>query len=151
MTKNSEQVLIILQGPSGSGKSTLAKSLLWDIYNRTLQLPEICSTDDFFYEGEEYCFNPKMLGANHKKNQARAKTFMDEGRTVIIDNTNVHAWEARPYVEHANKLNIPVIFIRCEGKFANIHGVPTDKVAKMEAELEELTVEKVLNAKAPWE
>jgi predicted kinase len=69
----------------GSGKSTLARQLASAVENSV-----ICSTDAYFTTPEGvYVFDPKLLSANHAKNFRRAQALMDEGRTVVVDNTNI--------------------------------------------------------------
>ncbi|KAL6083929.1 hypothetical protein STEG23_026590 [Scotinomys teguina] len=59
----------------------------------------IFSTDDFFFrEDGAYEFNPDFLEEAHEWNQKRAKKAMQSGISpIIIDNTNLHAWEMKPY------------------------------------------------------
>jgi predicted kinase len=134
------QILIIMQGQSGSGKSTIAKQFAVE-YSA-----EICSTDDFFAENDEYKFDFKLLAYNHKRNQEKAEKLMREGKSVIIDNTNIHAWEASPYVLVAKELGIATKYVRATGNYTNVHGVPAYKVEQMRKQLEELTDETVLNS-----
>uniref|UniRef100_A0AC11D255 NEDD4 binding protein 2 like 1 n=1 Tax=Ovis aries TaxID=9940 RepID=A0AC11D255_SHEEP len=59
----------------------------------------IFSTDDFFFrEDGAYEFNPDFLEEAHEWNQKRARKAMRNGISpIIIDNTNLHAWEMKPY------------------------------------------------------
>lgn len=143
-------ILLVMQGHSGSGKSTLAKQ-----FKQWLEalghVVVICSTDDQFKVDGVYTFDPKKLGMYHHINQKLVEANLKDGKTVIVDNTNLQQWEAKPYVEAAVLLSIPVFFHRAEGNFNNTHGVPVDKVALMKSRLELLTVETVLASKAPWE
>lgn len=138
-------MLIILQGESGSGKSTLAR----EISAKTGAI--ICSTDDFFCQNGIYNFVGEKLAEYHKKNQDKALALLQDGKSVIIDNTNVNAWQARPYVEFAYMLGIEVQFIRATGNYMNVHGVPSHVVERMKSSLEPLSVDSCLNAKYPWE
>lgn len=140
-----EQTLFVLQGPSGGGKTTLANEL------RTRFDAVVCSTDDFHVENGVYVFKRDRLAEFHRLNLERACLFLDAGRSVVVDNTNVHAWEPRDYVRHAVRRGVKVEFIRCDGEYANHHGVPDVVVERMRAEMEELTVEKCLLSVAPWE
>jgi predicted kinase len=139
-----DQVLIIMQGASGSGKSTKAKELAPQ-YNAV-----IFGSDEFFYVDGVYKFNPKFLGLYHKKNLDRTVEALQNGQSVLVDNTNTQCWEAQPYVKAAVELGVEVIFVRCEGQYNNIHGVPPEKVVQMRNRLEELTIENCLNAKRPF-
>ena len=142
------QTLFIVQGPSGSGKSTFAEAL-----EKSWPSLMICCTDDYFVNCQtgEYKFDPSKLAENHLKNQEQAAKYLREGYSVIVPNTNLQNWEVRPYVQVADEYDIPVVFVRMTGQFNNLHGVPEDKVKLMRERMEELTVEKALVAKAPWE
>ena len=110
----------------------------------------IFGSDEFFYVDGVYKFNPKMLGVYHKKNLDRTVEALQNGQSVLVDNTNTQCWEAQPYVKAAVELGIKVMFVRCTGEYKNIHGVPDEKVIQMRNRLEELTIEKCLNAKRPF-
>ncbi|XP_051783153.1 NEDD4-binding protein 2-like 1 isoform X1 [Erpetoichthys calabaricus] len=87
--------LFILRGLPGSGKSTLARQI-----RNEFGSAEIFSTDDFFRdESGRYHFKARELREAHEWNKERAKEAMEEGlNPIIIDNTNIHAWEMKPYV-----------------------------------------------------
>ena len=135
-------MLIIMQGAPGSGKSSFAYKILESV---------VCSTDDYFETPDGYRFDRDKIGEAHKWNQSKCRHFLDWGSSVVVDNTNIHAWEAKPYVQMAVDLGIPVVFVRCTGKFQNTHGVPDKVVERMRNDMEELTIERCLAAKAPWE
>ena len=87
--------MYIMRGVSGSGQSTKAKSLAG---------PEnIFSTDDFFTsDSGEYVFDIDKIQEAHEWNQDRVRDAVDEGMDpIVVDNTTVQAWEAKPYVELA--------------------------------------------------
>jgi predicted kinase len=145
-------MLIIMQGHSGSGKSTLAKTFK-ELLNALGHKVTICSTDDEFARnnGGVYKFDPSKLAAYHKKNLENATRSMEAGDIVIVDNTNTCAWEAKPYVEAAQRLSTIVHFVRATGDYQNTHGVPPDKVKLMKDRLEDLSVENCLKAVCPWD
>lgn len=96
------KTLIIMRGISGSGKSTLAKRVVGE-------KGVIFSTDDFFMNNGKYEFDPKMISRNHALNQKRTEDAMKEEITpIVVDNTNLQGWEARPYVELADKYNYSI-------------------------------------------
>ncbi|KAM9248025.1 NEDD4-binding protein 2-like 1 isoform 2-T2 [Leptosomus discolor] len=98
--------LVLLRGLPGSGKSTLARRLKRDNPSAV-----VLSTDDFFIENGVYIFDPDFLEDAHKWNQKRARKAMKNGKTpVIIDNTNIHAWEMKPYVMMARENRYEVTF-----------------------------------------
>ena len=140
-----------MQGPPGGGKTSLARKLHACSIGSASAETEICSTDDFHYnQNGIYQFDPSRIGEFHERNLQRTKQLLDAEHSVIVDNTNIHAWEAKPYVEHAVKKGIPVIFIRVDGNFKSIHGFPQDKIDKMRSEMENLTVESCLKAVRPF-
>lgn len=138
-------MLYILQGPSGSGKSTLAKMIQSAHAKGTVS---ICSTDSYFYKDRTYQFDPSRLGEYHEKNLKAACLLMENGCSVIVDNTNIHCWECYGYVKYAVDHGIDVCFIRVTGSknWKTTHGVPDAIVRRQLEEMENLTVESVLSA-----
>ena len=143
-------ILAIMQGASGSGKSTVAQTIK-EMLESLGHFVQICSTDDFFKVDGVYTFVPDKVPAYHAANQQKCRGYLEAGDSVIVDNTNTQAWEARPYVQMAQELGVPVFFFPCHGRFTNLHGVPPDKVEAMRQRCEPLTVERCLASKAPWE
>ncbi|TSK49665.1 NEDD4-binding protein 2-like 2 [Bagarius yarrelli] len=131
-------VLILMRGLPGSGKSTLARQI-------SSRGPSglILSTDDYFYQKDGYHFDPTLLGNAHDWNHNRAKKAMLEGRTpIIIDNTNVQAWEMKPYVSVALEMGYRVE--------RNHHGVPKESIANMLDRFElPISVDVVMNSSEP--
>uniref|UniRef100_A0A3Q3LZK6 NEDD4 binding protein 2-like 2 n=1 Tax=Mastacembelus armatus TaxID=205130 RepID=A0A3Q3LZK6_9TELE len=135
---HSSLVLILMRGLPGSGKSTLARELL-----STGPSGLILSTDDYFAQRDAYCYEPGLLGAAHEWNQSRAKDAMHDGRSpIIIDNTNIQAWEMKPYVKMALERGYKVDFCEPDTSWKfnpyelekrNKHGVPQEKIARMMA------------------
>ncbi|KAM8803166.1 NEDD4-binding protein 2-like 1 isoform 1-T1 [Rhynchonycteris naso] len=148
--------LYLLRGLPGSGKTTLARQLQHD-FPRAL----IFSTDDFFFrEDGAYEFNPDFLEEAHEWNQKRARKAMRNGISpIIIDNTNLHAWEMKPYAVMALENNYEVIFREPETRWKfnvqelarrNIHGVPREKIHRMKERYEHgVTFHSVLHAEKP--
>lgn len=101
----------------------------------------ILSTDDYFAHEDAYHYEPGLLGAAHEWNQRRANNAMHDGISpIIIDNTNIEAWEMKPYVIMALERGYRVDF--CEPNTSwkfnpyelqerNKHGVPLEKIARM--------------------
>ncbi|XP_028621130.1 NEDD4-binding protein 2 isoform X2 [Grammomys surdaster] len=129
-------VLVLLRGLPGSGKSFLARTLQEDNPGGV-----ILSTDDYFYINGQYQFDVKYLGEAHEWNQNRAKeAFEKKVSPVIIDNTNLQAWEMKPYVALSQKHKYKVLFREPDTwwKFKpkelarrNIHGVSKEKITRM--------------------
>ncbi|KAL8207492.1 UNVERIFIED_CONTAM: hypothetical protein K2H54_057086, partial [Gekko kuhli] len=151
-------VLVLLRGVPGSGKSYLARSLLEDNPGGI-----ILSTDDYFYtKSGQYQFNPDRLSEAHEWNWKRAKEAFEKRVTpIIIDNTNIQAWEMKPYVALSQQHKYKVIFREPDTwwKFKpkelerrNIHGVSKEKIKKMLERYERcLTVNTILNSSVPSE
>ncbi|XP_047711270.1 NEDD4-binding protein 2 isoform X2 [Prionailurus viverrinus] len=129
-------VLVLLRGLPGSGKSFLARTLQEDNPSGI-----ILSTDDYFYINGQYQFDVKYLGEAHEWNQNRAKeAFEKKVSPIIIDNTNLQAWEMKPYVSLSQKHKYKVLFREPDTwwKFKpkelarrNIHGVSKEKITRM--------------------
>jgi NEDD4-binding protein 2 len=144
------KVLYIMRGPSGSGKSTLARKLTKDGL--------ILSTDDFWMQGNEYKFNPKLLGEAHKWNQERAEKYMSQGISpIIIDNTNLEPWEMKPYVAAAKKYNYEIIIKALpientpeELAKRNVHNVPLHAIERMISKYDpNLSIEDIEKSERP--
>uniref|UniRef100_A0A8C0VIG9 NEDD4 binding protein 2 n=1 Tax=Cyanistes caeruleus TaxID=156563 RepID=A0A8C0VIG9_CYACU len=149
------QVLVLLRGVPGSGKSYLARSLLEDNPDGI-----ILSTDDYFYKHGQYHYDPDCLGEAHDWNRKRAKeAFEMRISPIIIDNTNIQAWEMKPYVALAQQFKYKVMFREPDTwwKFKpkelerrNIHGVSKEKIKRMLERYERcLTVRSILDSSVP--
>ncbi|KAI2656367.1 NEDD4-binding protein 2-like 2 [Labeo rohita] len=148
-------IIIMLWGVPGSGKSTLGRELL-----STGPSGVILSTDDYFFQDNRYEFDSALLGDAHDWNQKRAEQAMLEGRSpIIIDNTNVKAWEMKPYVEMALDNGYRVDFLEPDTRWKydpaqlekrNKHGVPRETIAKMLDGFERpMNVDIVMNSVVP--
>ncbi|XP_009072640.1 PREDICTED: NEDD4-binding protein 2 [Acanthisitta chloris] len=149
------QVLVLLRGVPGSGKSYLARNLLEDNPDGV-----ILSTDDYFYKHGQYHYDPNCLGEAHDWNRKRAKEAFEMGISpIIIDNTNIQAWEMKPYVTLAQQFKYKVMFREPDTwwKFKpkelerrNIHGISKEKIKRMLERYERcLTVRSILNSSVP--
>jgi endonuclease/exonuclease/phosphatase family metal-dependent hydrolase/predicted kinase len=127
--------LVVLRGPSGSGKSRSVSEILAQSSGGVS-----FSTDDFFVDAAsgEYVFRVDALAEAHEWNRVRAFAAMDAGRTpVVIDNTNLEAWEAAPYVRRALERGYSVEIRDSDAPWSrdaaelarrNAHGVPLDRI-----------------------
>ncbi|NXT77228.1 N4BP2 protein, partial [Zapornia atra] len=149
------EVLVLLRGVPGSGKSYLARILLEDNPGGI-----ILSTDDYFYKHGQYHYDPDCLGEAHDWNRKRAKeAFEMRISPIIIDNTNIQAWEMKPYVTLAQRFSYKVMFREPDTwwKFKpkelerrNIHGVSKEKIKRMLERYERfLTVSSILRSSVP--
>jgi predicted kinase len=141
------KVLIIMRGVSGAGKSTRARQLAGPT-------GMVLSTDDFFGTGEDYAKNYQIekLPEAHQSNIQKAEEALSKGITpVVIDNTNLMPYEAKPYVLLAQKFGYEVKIeepqsdhwnrvldlhkqreaLAQELAARNLHGAPPDRVSQM--------------------
>nr|XP_025949462.1 NEDD4-binding protein 2 isoform X1 [Dromaius novaehollandiae]XP_025949463.1 NEDD4-binding protein 2 isoform X1 [Dromaius novaehollandiae]XP_025949464.1 NEDD4-binding protein 2 isoform X1 [Dromaius novaehollandiae]XP_025949465.1 NEDD4-binding protein 2 isoform X1 [Dromaius novaehollandiae]XP_025949466.1 NEDD4-binding protein 2 isoform X1 [Dromaius novaehollandiae]XP_025949467.1 NEDD4-binding protein 2 isoform X1 [Dromaius novaehollandiae]XP_025949468.1 NEDD4-binding protein 2 isoform X1 [Dr len=149
------QVLVLLRGVPGSGKTFLARALLEDNPGGI-----ILSTDDYFCKNGQYHYDANCLGEAHHWNRKRAKEAFEKRLSpIIIDNTNIQAWEMKPYVTLAQQFKYKVMFREPDTwwKFKpkelerrNIHGVSKEKIKRMLERYECcLSVSSVLNSSVP--
>ena len=125
------QSLILIRGIPGSGKSTLAKALQAAIPN-SVHL----EADMYFVHNGEYSFVPSKIADAHRSCQLQARENLKAGKTVIVANTFTQLWEMQAYIDMLYSTAIPLQIIICKGAFANIHGVPPEKVNQMAARFE---------------
>jgi len=145
-----KRIMYIMRGPSGAGKSTKAKEL--GISGTTL------STDDFWMKDGEYKFDINRIGEAHQWNQQRTRECLKKGISpVIVDNTNIEAWEMKPYVGMAQQYGYQIRIVPVEVKNTaqelaqrNKHGVPADAIQKMLDKYDpKVTVMDILRSKPP--
>lgn len=129
------RIMVLMRGLPGSGKSTLAIKL-----KGTTGV--ILSTDDYFYNTRgKYCYDPSRIGDAHHWNEQRALQKLQDGKTpIIIDNTNLQAWEMKPYVKLALQYDYEVDILDADTPWKlnpdelakrNSHGVPKRKIYDM--------------------
>ncbi|XP_044537679.1 NEDD4-binding protein 2 [Gracilinanus agilis] len=149
------QTLVLLRGLPGSGKSFLARKLLEENPNGV-----ILSSDDFFYKNGQYQFDGNLLGEAHEWNQKRAKEALEKKVSpVIIDNTNLQAWEMKPYIILSQKYKYKIHFREPDTwwKFKpkelarrNVHGVTKEKIVRMLEHYERyVSVTHILDSSVP--
>lgn len=144
--------LTILRGLPGSGKSTLATKLGG----------LVLSSDDFFVVDDKYIWDSQMLGAAHRWNIWRCRIAMERQTPhIIIDNTFVKAYEAKPYVLLADEFRYEVGVVETTTPWARdakelakrgLHNVPREKIEEQIANWDEdYSLPTILRSKAPWE
>ncbi|XP_054718465.1 NEDD4-binding protein 2-like [Uloborus diversus] len=147
--QNGILVMVILRGLPGSGKSTLAKRLKFS--------GVLFSTDDYFYNRGKYVFDATKLSEAHAWNRRRTLKALQKGTTpIIIDNTNVEAWEFAPYVAMGKRHQYDILILEpnTPWKFKvhdlsirNKHGVPKEKIAHMKERYQHnVTVENIMKS-----
>jgi NEDD4-binding protein 2 len=157
--------MVGMRGMPGSGKSTKGK-VIRDEHLALGFKVKVFSTDDFW--GDPYNFVPAKIREAHLWNQHRAMVGMIDAwadlgsdHLLIIDNTNVQAWELRPYFAPAMKLGFECEIVEPGTAWAfnaeecakrTVHGVPVETIRGMLARWDHnLTPEQCLKALAPWE
>jgi predicted kinase len=116
-------IVYILRGVSGSGKSTFTKTLP---KNRVVH-----STDNYFYKGGKYRFDPRKLTFYHRKNfEAFVESLKKGKKIVVVDNTNLLCKFVAPYLEKAREFNYRVILVEFLPRGReyhirkNVHNIP---------------------------
>ncbi len=107
----------------------------------------------------EYLFQSRLIRNAHKWNQKRCRQAMTDANisTILIDNTHVCKWEAKPYVQLAidNGYSVNIVEPQTEwwinrdlAKMAdrNVHQVALDKIQAMADKWEDdFTIENIMN------
>jgi tRNA uridine 5-carbamoylmethylation protein Kti12 len=126
----------ILRGVSGAGKSTMADKL-----RAGVTAPDTCvtvSADTYFMQTGTYQFDPTKLGHAHGSSQRNFLAALQQGvGCVIVDNTNIKLRDMKFYIDGAKKFNYDWTIVQVETvNPQNVHGVPPEKVAQMQGQLE---------------
>lgn len=121
--------LYLIRGVPGSGKTTLGNRL-----KEAGLVDYVCSTDDYMVGPDsKYRFDAARLRECHERCRISTRNRLSKGWSVAVCNTFTRRWEMQSYIDMADDLNCTLYFIRCEGDYVNIHGVPEEKVAEMRA------------------
>ena len=105
------RMVLINRAVPGSGKSSFAKSILATMEREGVSV-RIHSTDDYFMVGGRYVFDIRKLGEYHRRNLAAFQASLAEGiGLVILDNTDEHPWETRPYTDAARAAGYHILFL----------------------------------------
>ncbi len=123
--------VVLMRAIPGSGKSTLAKQLASKAQAEGKK-SVICSADDFFYELGQgaYAFDRTKIAEAHKYCFKKfMKAINDKVDLIIVDNTNLTAWEISPYKTfaevHDYDFSINEVKAKPEDAFKRQeHGVP---------------------------
>ncbi|KAA0194372.1 2' 3'-cyclic-nucleotide 3'-phosphodiesterase [Fasciolopsis buskii] len=102
--------MFLMRGPPGSGKSFIAECI-----KTRFPTTKICSADEFWYlesNGEVYQYDVNRLSEAHEWCHQRARAAAESGVSpLVIDNTNIRAWESRFYTELARRFHYIVIMV----------------------------------------
>jgi tRNA uridine 5-carbamoylmethylation protein Kti12 len=122
--------VIALRGIPGSGKSTVALDLC-------REGDAIVSADDYFNTPKGYVFDPSKIGEAHATCFKRFLTCLAEDvEVIIVDNTNLSAWELSPYAAGAAAYgySFEIVSVSCDPALAfkrQTHGVPAEAHKRM--------------------
>eukprot|EP01091_Cochliopodium_minus_P009615 TRINITY_DN2401_c0_g1_i3.p1 TRINITY_DN2401_c0_g1~~TRINITY_DN2401_c0_g1_i3.p1 ORF type:complete len:663 (-),score=188.62 TRINITY_DN2401_c0_g1_i3:40-2028(-) len=131
--------MIIMRGLPGSGKSHVTKYLC-EKYGH-----EICSADSYFTNKGGYTFDKDSLPEAHQFCYENSIKNVENGNSLIIDNTNSRKSEYNKYVRLAAKheFHVTILEIYCcdleRAKFfmkRSLHDVPIKNIMMMEARWE---------------
>lgn len=144
--------VFILRGPPGSGKSTWVKTHYAEA--------AIFSADQFFtrkevvqrveggppVERETYRFDISRLAEAHQDCLCRFIDAIMRGiPEIVVDNTNIHHWEYRPYKKIAAFAGYETKIVEFRPETLkdtkvcidrNVHGVPPETITRMCMEFE---------------
>lgn len=121
-------MLYLIGGVPGAGKTTLAKKMIAN------GQADVHFEADMFFEDintGEYKFDPKKLKAAHEWCQKNTEMSLKNGNNVVVANTFTTNWERQAYYEMAEQYGHEVEFIKVDGGFESIHGVPKEKIQQM--------------------
>lgn len=102
--------------------------------------PLVCSADDFHMADGTYKFDPKNIGKAHDYCLSKyLANFLPDApfyNTIIVDNTNLTAWEIAPYYRLAemHQHAVRIVRVYCDFEKAvrrGVHNVPPAKVWQM--------------------
>ncbi|XP_071523032.1 2',3'-cyclic-nucleotide 3'-phosphodiesterase-like [Panulirus ornatus] len=129
------KVMVIMKGLSGSGKSHIVRRIQ-KIYKDAV----VCSADSYFMKDGIYQFKREELKDAHKSCQQKAQNAAQRGcHIIVIDNTNVQAWESKYYLKLTKEYNYTPLILEPQTPWAmdpkelaerNSHGVSEDILAK---------------------
>jgi predicted kinase len=137
----------IYRGLPGAGKSFQIKKAFpnFEPYMRwgndhSINFYPYLSTDLYWYtfDSRTYDFRPKEIGKAHSWNFRCYQSVLDlrQYETVIVDNTNISAWEISPYVlgATANGFEHEIVTVWVDPILCckrNVHNVPDTVILSM--------------------
>lgn len=129
--------VVILRGISGSGKSTWVKN---NAVNST-----VVSADNFFVQADgNYVFDETKLQEAHRTCYREFLTALErKDELIVVDNTNITAWEMSPYIALAEAkgytVEILTLQVDPEVAIARKSLVEPEKVRRIAKRLDEET------------
>ncbi len=129
-------MIYIMRGIPGSGKSTIAKTLS----------DNVVSADNYFMVDGEYQFDISKIGLAHQDCLTRyLALLLEEHETIVVDNTNIRAWEIAPYLALAPIYHheVMIVNVDCDVDVAiarGTHGVPAGTVKRMYKDINRISL-----------
>jgi predicted kinase len=119
-------VVYLVRGVPGSGKSTLAAKLADGTPGA-----QHYEADMYFEQAGYYKFVPEHLPRAHAWCFDKFAQAVRRSQPVIVSNTFTQYWEIKNYMNFALDYGAKVIVVYCQGKWDNVHNVPSEKVEQM--------------------
>ena len=126
-----------MRGVPGSGKTTIANQLAGAD-------GAIHSTDDYFVQDGEYCFDASKLGEAHLQNFVAFCASLEAGVPIVIcDNTNVRRSHFIKYIRAAERMEYMVTIVAMPhphpyvAASRTVHGVPARTIERMISQWED--------------
>ncbi|MCK4806192.1 MAG: ATP-binding protein [Candidatus Aegiribacteria sp.] len=130
--------IYIMRGLPGAGKSTWA--------HENHPGAHVCSADSYFVDDEGvYRFDGTLISEAHASClrgfaeilASIERVSENSPEVVVVDNTAIRAWEISPYYNLAQAYGheVKIVHVKCDAETAhsrNIHGVPLERVEKMD-------------------
>ncbi|KAF7989881.1 hypothetical protein HCN44_008555 [Aphidius gifuensis] len=141
LINNNNKVLILVRGLPGSGKTTLSKSIIESTIGGDSS-KYIYSADDYFITTNgTWKYDSSKIADAHATTQKKVLDALKHDITpIIIDNTNLQAWEMRPYATMAVQRGYIIEIIDIDTPWSqnvnelsrkNNHNVPKEKIRTM--------------------
>lgn len=105
------RTVLINRAVPGSGKTTFSRNIYETMARHGVSV-RVHSTDDYFMVDGRYVFDIHRLGEYHRRNLEAFRRSLAEGiGLVVLDNTDEHPWETRPYTDAARAAGYGIIFM----------------------------------------
>ncbi len=104
-----KQSLVIIDGPMGSGKTTVAKLIHERINNVAL-----LGLDRIKWTLSGFDRTPEQNAMTGKVVRAMARTYLEAGASVLLDDGFTKAEIMQPYIELTAELHVPVFVFQLE-------------------------------------
>lgn len=115
--------LVLIRGLPGSGKSTLARKYAG--YTNF-------EADQYFHCNGRYELDATLLDEAHRACLQKTRQALVQGCNVVVSNTFARRCELEPYFA----LGYPTRVVEARARFANVHGVSEEVVARLASQWE---------------